>query len=161
MSSLVDKNLKVPYEIGVFIVSQVPYLDSNVKGEPWAISHFEGGPNPYFNQMKQGLILEVLNCNHMPISIYTRYGQWNVLGSCSGSFAKVFEVVQKTLKLKKIDELSNKHSSFYAIQNWDKKDLEAPIKAERKEFISCEVASSAYEKFSDTLCAQTTPTAKL
>ncbi len=151
MSSLVNTSLKTPYEIGVFIASQVPYLDSNVKGSPWAehVGHFKGGPNPFYHQMKQGLILEVINHNHRPRSIYTRYGQWMVLGSNTGSFDKIFEVVQKTLKLRKIEELSSADTSYWAIQNWDGKALEEPIKADEraKEFIPYAAAMSAYEEF--------------
>lgn len=151
MVSLVNNALKVPYEIGVFIASQVPYLDFNVKGKPWAQhrDYFKSGPNPLNHQMKQGLLLEVINHNQRPISIHTRYGQWTVLGGCMGSFDKVFEIVQKTLKLKKIEELSGMDTSYYAIQNWNGQDLEEPIQADKRasEFIPYETAVAAYEEF--------------
>jgi hypothetical protein len=151
MASSTNNNLKVPYEIGVFIASLVPCLDSNVQGDPWAVhkDYFKSGPGPSRNQMKQGLILEVINRSHMPSSIYTRYGQWKVLGSNSGSFDEIFEVVQKTLKLRKIEELSTAGTSYWAIQSWDGQGLEEPIKANEKagEFIPYEIAIAAYNEF--------------
>lgn len=57
MTSLDSNGFKVPYEMGRFIASQVPYLDS-LPGNPWAThkGHFEVGPNPVFYQMKQGIL---------------------------------------------------------------------------------------------------------
>ena len=155
MASLANNDLKVPYEVGVFIASQVPYLDFNAKGEPWAehTDRFKCGPNPVYDQMRQGLLLEVINSTHKPKTIYTRYGQWTVLGSSCGSFDKVFEVVQKTLNLKKIEEFSDKKTSYYAIQSWDGKDLEEPILANKGagEFIPFEAAIAAYKEFKHSL----------
>lgn len=155
MTPFVDNNIKVPYEIGSFIASQVSYLDSKVRGIPWADhkGHFEAGPNPIYCQMRQGMLLEVVNSNRMPRAIHTRYGRWTLLASNQGSFDKVFEVVSKTLNLRKVEELSNEIFSFWAIQTWDGKTIEEPIKADKSadEFISYGASMSAYHKFKASL----------
>jgi len=160
MASLVNKDLKIPYEIGVFIASQVSSLDSISNGSPWAAHRdfFKDGPNSFFYQMKQGLILEVRNYNHKPASIHTKYGRWTVLGGSSGSrgsFDKVFAVVQEKLNLRKIEKFSNTDTSYYAIQSWDGQVLEEPIQANEKagEIISEEAAVAAYQEFKPFMSA--------
>jgi hypothetical protein len=157
MASLVNKDLKIPYEIGVFIASQVPSLDSISNGSPWAAHRdfFKDGPNSFFYQMKQGLILEVRNHNHKPESIHTKYGKWTVLSGSSGSFDKVFAVVQEKLNLRKIEKFSNTDISYYAIQSWDGQVLEEPIQANEKagEGISRKEVAAAYQEFKPFMSA--------
>jgi hypothetical protein len=156
MTSSANNDLKVPYEIGRFIASQVPNLDSSMSADgPWAEhqGHFKSGPHPLRHQMKQGLLLEVVNHSHRPRAIHTRYGEWVVLASASGSFDKVFEVVQKKLNLKKIEEISDKNISYWAIQSWNDITLEEPVPADKEagEFISSKAADAAYEEFEKSL----------
>lgn len=156
MASSVNNDLRIPYEIGCFIASQVPYLDSSSSPVgPWAEHkpHFKSGPNPFHHQMKQGLILTVRNYIEKPESIYTRYGKWTVLCTSYGSFDKVFEVVKKTLDLKKIEEISNDNISYWAIRKWDGISLEEPISADeyKGEFIPSTQAREAFREFTAKL----------
>lgn len=149
MATMVNTDLQVPYAIGRFIASQVPYLDSKVGGDPWAEHKglFEPGPSPWRDQMSQGILLEVDNHNNMPHAIYTRYGRWEVLGSNSGSFKEIFKIAKTKMNLQKIEALSTPQISLWAVQTWDGKELPKPIKAKMEEFIPYEEAIATYEAF--------------
>jgi hypothetical protein len=141
MASVARSDLKVAYELGSFIVSQVPCLNE-IQGDPWAHLRFREGPNPYHNQLKEGLLLVVDNLRHCPYKLYTRYGEWKIFGSRIGSFKKVFEVVQEKLNLRKVEELSNEDESYWAVENWNGQILDKPILADEDagEYIPYEVA---------------------
>lgn len=99
-----NDDLRVPHEIGCYIAAQIPRRDFDRSNElPWAIHRaiFEGGPIPHYHQMKQGLLLIVINYDQCPKSIYTRYGEWIIFHSRSGSFEKIFQIVKEKLNLKK------------------------------------------------------------
>ncbi|MBI3236396.1 MAG: hypothetical protein HYZ48_01610 [Chlamydiales bacterium] len=153
--SVTSSDLRIPYEIGRFIASQIPHLDDDHRSvpidfnSPWAEhkGHFQSGPRSSQCQMKQGLVLEVVNGVDCPRSIYTRYGEWKILGSSSGSFEKIFQVLQKTLNLKKIEEMSNEYISRWAIQTWNGQILEEPIFANRDEYLPHKTVNAAYTEF--------------
>lgn len=153
MAAPIDHYLKVPYEIGCFIASQVPYLDLNDEGEPWALheDQFSFGPNPFIHQMAQGILLQVVNSDKRPRALYTKYGEWMVFGPSSGSFDKVFEIVKNALNLQKIEELSDEKFSFFAVRRFEEKEIEEPILAEKPSFISYETAWAAYQEFKQSL----------
>ena len=156
MALAVNTDLKIPYEIGRFIAAQVPYLDdihpmpgNDYSTAPWAEhkGHFKSGPRSAAGQMKQGLLLEVINYTHKPRSIHAKYGEWLVLGGSQGSFRKVFQVLQQTLNLKKVENLSDENVSYWAIQTWDGQTLPEPILAKRNEYISYETMNADYQEF--------------
>src|ERR1700739_600805 len=123
-------DLQIAYQIGVHIASQVPCLEdmSFVPTVPWAYhkSYFSSGPNPYFGQMAQGLLL-VERGNSQPSSILTRYGEWRVLGASSSNFYHIFNVVKKTLNLKEYTGSMSVHGILWSIQSWNGKTLKEPI----------------------------------
>jgi hypothetical protein len=99
--------------------------------------------------MKRGILLQVTEYNSKPGSMHTRFGKWEVLGTCSGSFEKVFNVLKRALNLKKVEELSSPETSFYAVQTWNGLALEEPIQAHKElnEFIPYEKAAADYGCF--------------
>lgn len=136
--------LERAYEIGRFIASMVPYLDEvKREGCPWA-SHrecFQNGPNPLFIQMKQGVMVAVEKANSAPSSLYTRYGEWTVLGTVKGDFKEVFEVVKRALNLIEIKDFEDVSTSYWAVPEWQGVTLEKPVQArQRNEYIQPEVA---------------------
>ena len=145
MASSVNSSLQVPYEIGLFIASQVPRLDQNHGDGPWAehAEHFGDGPNPFYDQMEQGFFLVVDNSTNQPLSICTRYGQWTVLASSSGSFHNIFQIVKEALKLNEVEKQGK--NSYYAIQHWNSTNLDEPVRA--KKFVSWDEAKAAFEAF--------------
>lgn len=124
----INRDLQVPFEIGAFIQNQVQYLHPEAAKNLWTghANLFDAGPNPFQHQMKQGLILEVENRNLRPRSIYSRYGEWVIIGTTVGSFKRVFEVVRRVLGLRKIEHLSNWEMSYWAIHVWDGQSLLEP-----------------------------------
>lgn len=143
MATVAKCDIKAAYEIGCFILAQVPGLDDK-RGNPSAKVHFRNGPNPYHNQLRQGLLLVVDNQRNCPYTMYTRYGEWKIFGSLNGSFKKVFEVVQENLKLRKVEELSNEEESYWAVENWNGQILDKPIFADEDacEYIPYEEAKA-------------------
>ena len=136
-------------DVALFVASQVPYLDFDVGEDPWAAHEvcFKQGPDPLHDQMKQGLLLEVLNDTYVPQSICTRCGKWKIFDASRGSFEKIFQVVQQALNLKKIESISNKEVSLWAVQSWNGEPVEEPILADREagEYLSPEIAERAYK----------------
>src|SRR5207249_1367082 len=99
MTSFINQDLQVPYEIGCYITSLVPFLeDDHNYAIPRAlrVGWLEDGPNPKSeHQMTEGLLLEVFKCDMKPHKIYTRYGEWKILGSSVGSFETIFTLIQE------------------------------------------------------------------
>ena len=151
--TVANANFQIPYEIGNFIASQVKYVDNASGGLPWA-SHkniFASGPFGYYGQMTQGILLEVNNYSDKPMSLRTRYGAWTVFASSMGSFKEVFEVVKTKLDLRKVEELSDNATSFWAVQTWNGKNLATPVVAKKEEFIPEKEVFAAYNEFKASL----------
>jgi len=152
MTSTTNTDLQIPYEIRHFIASQVPHLNWNSQGNSWAIFTPNATPINYFYQMKQGILLEVVDDTHKPLALCTRYGSWQILGSSMGSFEKVFEVVKQRLNLRKVEELSQENRSFWAVQSWNGVMLDLPIMDKKEEFIPSAEAYKICEKFIKQQC---------
>lgn len=137
--------LQIPYEIGQFIASQIPFLDEEVAGTPWACHTlpFSQGPDPRSSQLAQGILLRVLDHNHLPDSLYTRYGKWVVLGACRGQFKNIFDLLEKTLELELVETYS--HSTRWAVRAWKGQKIPEPFYA--SEILPAENVIKAYESF--------------
>lgn len=155
MACVTRADVKVAYEIGIFIASLVPCLDDNHDSNPWAEykGFFNKGPDPKYYQTKQGIFLQVDNAYDCPHTLLTRYGEWKIFGSRRGNFTKVFEIVKEKLPLRKIEELSTEEMSCWAVEKWNGEVLDEPILANERagEYISQVVARSAYREFIKTL----------
>jgi hypothetical protein len=149
MTSSVGNNLKVPYEIGRFIQSLKPAND--VRWSLWTHKEvFEHGPNPLFNQMKQGYILKVNHIHwHLPQSIYTRFGEWFLFCASEGINDQAFDTIKAKLRLRKIKEISCPTLTFWAITHWEGQNLDRPIRADESkgENLPFKEANQAYKDF--------------
>src|SRR5687767_8971618 len=104
MAIAINANLKIPYDIGNYIVSLVAAFSdiTSTTAAVHAFFHFDG-PNPSVQQMSQGLILEVSTTFHKPQALFTRYGRWEILGPSRGNFLGIFnKCIQEQLHLRKM-----------------------------------------------------------
>ena len=139
--------LQTPFEIGQYIASLVPFLDSS-EGEPSA-SHqykFAQGPSPFSNQFIHGLVLKIDTTNDCPESIFTAYGEWRILSSSSGSFTGIFKKLKETLKLEEFQPPRD-HHSFWSIRQWNNSPL--PLPEEAAAYLSYEGANQAWTNFAN------------
>lgn len=96
------ESLNTGYKIAKIIheaIEFTPNITNNWEG------HFTDGPNPYYNQMKSGFIIEEYYGNLS--KLYTNLGVWNILGSSSssnGAHKIVLDKVKKRLQLKCLKE---------------------------------------------------------
>lgn len=107
-------------------------------------------PNPYYNQTKQGLFLEV-SMGNIPKKIHTPCGSLRIMASSSGDWTKVFSDLKESLGLKLIEESwrdksGNCHPSLWAITKWEGKMLEEPVYRKRDEYISAEIAEKEWNE---------------
>ena len=95
-------SLNTGYNIAKIIheaIETTPNITNNWEG------HFKDGPNPYYNQMKSGFIIEEYYGNLS--RLYTTLGVWNILGSGSSSYNTykiVLDKVKERLRLKCFEE---------------------------------------------------------
>jgi len=99
-------------------------------------------PNPTRCQTAQGIILEVGTVDHVPRSLWTRYGRWEFVSTSEGTQKKAFQVLVNTLGLEKIPLLSNAESSY-----WHASTLPFPIMATPKTMIPYKEAQRGIEEF--------------
>ncbi|HEV7737966.1 MAG TPA: hypothetical protein VGO47_11420 [Chlamydiales bacterium] len=149
MTVCINANLKTPYEIGRYIVSLVPPF-SNLTSKTAAVHDFSlhPGPDPTFQQMSQGLILEVGNLSHKPLALLTKYGRWEILGTSRGNFLDIFNnSIREQLRLRKMCDAPQYYISYWAIQTWNGKLLPEPRKTERNSYVSLDQAHIALQDF--------------
>lgn len=148
-TSSINKDLLIPYQIGRYIASLVPHLDSD-ENEPSACHAypFSQGPTPFLNQMTSGLVLKVEKSNHCPVSIFTRYGEWTVLSPRNGSFNDIFDKLKHELGLYKFSEDKGYHS-FWTIHYFNGQELPIPMKATR--LMLLEKSNLAWDTFVDQM----------
>jgi len=149
MTVCINQNLKTPYEIGLYIVSLVPTF-SNPTSKTVAVHDFSlhPGPDPTFQQMSQGLILEVSNPSFQPLALLTKYGRWRILGSSRGNFLDIFNnCIREQLRLRKMCDDPNYSISYWAIQSWNGKLLPEPRKTDRDSYVSVGQAQIALQDF--------------
>lgn len=139
-SSPSDTYLEIAYEIGRFIQAFVTDNREDGSKKPWSNyqGYFSSGPNPYYYQTRQGLMLEAYY--GMPSKILTPYGEWSILGCGSGNWEEVIEMIKRPLGLVVIMERQDTQiGSFgprWAITSWKGQDLEFPEFKRRDTYIS-------------------------
>ena len=72
----INQNLEDAYNIANHIIN---LIDSEPNVKCIDSNHFKDGPNPFYNQMESGLILEAYYGSMS--KIYTSIGEWNIIGS--------------------------------------------------------------------------------
>ena len=98
MNSKDFENLKDAYDVGMYIRDAIK-KSSNVT--IFNEGHFQDGPNPFYNQMDEGLILE--EYYGIPSKIYTNLGEWNITGSGASSnngWKEIIQILKENLGLK-------------------------------------------------------------
>lgn len=153
MTNSVNSNLKISYDIGRFILSQVPALDESLARTGPAAVHalsYEKGPDPEWAQIKRGIVLEVSWHDAKPTALYTRYGRWVLLGDSQRSFLPLFITLQKQLALTRFIP-ARKNLSFWTINKWENKFLSWPKFAYPHERISVDKVREIYCVFKQAM----------
>lgn len=138
-------SLEAAYQIGKFIHSHGPH---EVK-DAIDFGDFNLGPNPYYMQTKQGLVLEV--CGNVPRKIHTPYGSWPILGFVSAAWIMAFEAMKESFGLVLLQEGKicawESYGSFWAITKCGDKEVEMPEYKQAEEYISYENVKEVWARF--------------
>ncbi|MBS3904346.1 MAG: hypothetical protein KGZ39_03365 [Simkania sp.] len=154
-SMTAEVDLQTIYGIGSFIASQVPNLDCEGEGEPQALHRrcFNKGPVPHSTQIGQGILVKVMKCNQMPESLYSQYGEWEVLSGGPGSFEEVFDIVKQTLHLEQIvnplllKELQSRDYTLWAVRLWEGEEIDEVKPVKEEDYFSQDVINAEWEAF--------------
>ena len=145
----IESNLKNAYNISRYIHNIVK---KNDEVQQFSLKHFKDGPNPFYNQMKSGLILE--EYYGTPSKIYTSIGYWNILGStCSENlgFEKVMDILKNDLGLillKKGDQTKKGYfGPYWKITKFDNNNLPETIEKDKTEYIDCANCKKIWSNF--------------
>lgn len=145
--------LETTYQIGRFIQSFVTEDFKDGSGKPYSdySGHFRVGPNPFYNQTKQGLFLE--EYYGMPSKIHTPYGNWSILGCGSGDWEKVIEAIKEPLGLVLIQARKQttlgEVGPYWAITKWKELKIDMPVLRERLEYIPYDKVKEVWKAFAD------------
>ncbi|PID52236.1 MAG: hypothetical protein CR972_03055 [Candidatus Moraniibacteriota bacterium] len=124
------------------------------QGVPWLDDRRDESVNPFYNQIKQGVFLEMYYSQ--PGKIWTPWGCWNCWGSGSGSWneklPEIFERLGVTVFKEKITNEMGVFGPVYSIHKIDDQVLPEPIiKTSSKEYISfgksCEIWEDLTNKY--------------
>ena len=144
----IEESLNNGYKIAKIIheaIETTPNISNHWEG------HFKDGPNPFYNQMESGFIIEEYYGNLS--RLYTNLGVWHILGSGSSSYGTqeiVLDKVKKRLKLKCIKEkYQNKmgeQGPWWEIESIDGVSLPVAIKKEQDIYIDYNTAKNIWSK---------------
>ena len=109
----VNADLKIPFEIAQYIVSE--FEKNGLRPTPVYLE----GPNHYYNQLEEGLILRVQDITMCPIELYTRYGTWIIMHPLSGYYAHIFAIVKEKLNLVEGVALPGQPIRPWIIRTWN------------------------------------------
>lgn len=133
----VNADLKIPFEIAQYIVSE--FEKNGLRPTPVYLE----GPNHYYNQLEEGLILRVQDITMCPIELYTRYGTWIIMHPLSGYYAHIFAIVKEKLNLVEGVALPGQPIRPWIIRTWNGTPIPAPEFAKHKHSLSYE----EYQRF--------------
>jgi hypothetical protein len=143
-----EESLNIGYRIAKIIheaIETTPNITNFWEG------HFKDGPNPYYNQMVSGFIIEEYYGNLS--RLYTNLGVWNILGdgiSSHGAKEDVLNKVKKRLKLKcrkeKFQTKMGENGPWWEIQSIDDVSLPVAIKKEKETYIDYKTSKDIWEK---------------
>lgn len=144
----VEESLNIGYKIAKIIHTAIE-TTPNITNY-WE-EHFKDGPNPFYNQMESGFIIEEYYGNLS--RLYTNLGVWHILGSGSSSYGTqeiVLDKVKKRLKLKCIKEkYQNKmgeNGPWWEIESIDGVSLPVAIKKEKDTYIDYNTAKNIWSQ---------------
>jgi hypothetical protein len=144
--------LKASYEIGKYVQSFVSENhDVDVAVKPWSnySGYFSAGPSPSFSQTRKGLILN--QKSEIPISIFTPYGEWDILGSSrthsDEQWQKIMKTLKETLELQLIKVERPGTDQLWAITKWKDQTFEIPELKKRNEYIPVEEVNKIWKTF--------------
>jgi hypothetical protein len=93
----------------------------------WMEDRRNQGPNPFYNQTKQGIFLEMYY--GLPSSLWTPWGKWSIGGSGCGNFnevnEKIFERLGAQLHIRQQDTNMGTYGPVYRLTKVD--DIELPV----------------------------------
>ena len=143
-----EESLNIGYRIAKIIheaIETTPNITNYWEG------HFKDGPNPFYNQMESGFIIEEYYGNLS--RLYTNLGVWHILGSgCSsqGSHKIVLDKVKNRLKLicrkKKFQTRQGENGPWWEIQSIDGVSLPVAIKKEKETYIDYNTAKNIWSQ---------------
>jgi hypothetical protein len=115
---------------------------------PWMEDRRDETPNPYYDQTKSGLFLEMYY--GMPSSLWTPWGKWSIGGSGSGNFSevnkKVLERLGAVLHIAQYNDKMGTQGPVYKLTKIDDVDLpEAKIEL-RENFAEYYEVHTAWKK---------------
>ena len=144
----VEESLNIGYKIAKIIhnaIETTPNITNNWDG------NFKDGPNPFYNQMESGFIIEEYYGNLS--RLYTNLGVWNILGSsCSSNNSKeiVLEKIKKRLQLKCIkDKYENRmgcNGPWWSVEAIDNELLPPAIEKKETEYINYNMAKNLWSQ---------------
>lgn len=154
--SLGIADIQIPYEIGIFIASQVagPCDEGLGTSEPSLFPEtYRSGPNPSANQMRQGIVFQV-GWDSTPHYLYNRAGTWAILTPSTNNFYKIFEKIKNELKLTPLNknDSDDLYTRSWVVQTWKGNRLETPLSARPEEYIPSDEVMNAFHQFTDTRC---------
>jgi len=149
MTENVNDNLNNAYNAARIIHS---LIDNSSNVTQFGFEHFKDGPNPFYEQMDTGLILE--EYYETPSKIYTSIGYWNILGSTSSQnqgFKKIMNKLKDILGLKLIKEGYQTRNGYFGAW-WEItkiNDTILPIskKKEKSKYIEYSECKNIWSKF--------------
>ena len=127
-------------------------IDKSPNVTQHGFEHFRDGPNPFYEQMDMGLILE--EYYGTPSKIYTTIGYWNILGSTSSQnqgFKEIMNELKNNLGLKLIKdgyETRNRYfGAWWEITKINDTILPISKKKEKSKYIEYSECKNIWSKF--------------
>ena len=145
----IENNLNDAYNVAIYIRN---VIKNNANVHICNEGHFQDGPNPFYNQMEEGLILE--EYYGMPSRIYTKIGVWTITGSGSSSnngWKEIIEILKKDLGLKMLKEGYQSNSGYngpwWEITELNKEKLPLAKKQQHASYIDYNECKNIWNEF--------------
>ena len=150
----IHDNLAHAEKIASYIHSLFDNPDYKVSSH-WA-GHYSGGPNPYYNQTTDGLMLEETTCG-TPSYILTPLGKWTILGSVFiEDHSDMQKIITELFKYLDVDEYLPYPKCQYPergrvlrIKSYGGKSITMSGLKSRDEFISYADSKKIFQEYKD------------
>ena len=145
----IKDNLNCAYNIANYILNTIKN-NSNIK--ILSTAHFKDGPNPFFNQMEQGFMLEEYYGS--PYYLYTSIGQWTITGSSSSTnndWKKIIDILKNDLGLELYQDGIQSKMGYYGplwiITKFNQTQLPIAQRKSRNNYIEYEESKDIWQNF--------------